>query len=233
MATTRKNLELLYGMLQKQKQLKKHVDYEQLINVLAMDKSMLEEELRAIKSKLKLYDRLFFIMLGSFSVVYVGFGMLIAKQMQPARQMLAAKASANACCKCLLQMQPANAMAKMLAAKQMQPANACSINACSKANATCKENACCKGKLQILASKQMQPTRQTLAAMQMLAAKASRKCLQQSKCNLQGNCLLQRQAANACSKANATCKANACSKSNAPARQMLAAKASCMLASKY
>nr|GEU34706.1 tyrosine--tRNA ligase 1, cytoplasmic-like [Tanacetum cinerariifolium] len=40
------------------KQLKKHVDYEQLINVLAMDKSRLEEELRATKSKLKLYDRL-------------------------------------------------------------------------------------------------------------------------------------------------------------------------------
>ncbi|GKB94440.1 hypothetical protein Tco_0980577 [Tanacetum coccineum] len=38
---------------------------------------MLEEELRATKSKLKLYDRLFFIMLGSFSVVCVGFGMLI------------------------------------------------------------------------------------------------------------------------------------------------------------
>ncbi|GJV25564.1 hypothetical protein Tco_1378259 [Tanacetum coccineum] len=31
--------ELLYGMLQKHKELKKHVDYEQLINVLAMDKS--------------------------------------------------------------------------------------------------------------------------------------------------------------------------------------------------
>ncbi|GJR73198.1 hypothetical protein Tco_1174484 [Tanacetum coccineum] len=49
--------ELLYGMLQKKKQLKKHVDYEQLINVLAMDKARLEEELRATKSKLKLYDR--------------------------------------------------------------------------------------------------------------------------------------------------------------------------------
>ncbi|GJT71280.1 hypothetical protein Tco_1030566 [Tanacetum coccineum] len=49
--------ELLYEMLQKHKQLKKHVDYEQLINVLAMDKSRLEEELKATKSKLKLYDR--------------------------------------------------------------------------------------------------------------------------------------------------------------------------------
>ncbi|GKB51112.1 hypothetical protein Tco_0901865 [Tanacetum coccineum] len=49
--------EFLYGMLQKQKQLKKHVDYEQLINVLAMDTSRLEEELKATKSKLKLYDR--------------------------------------------------------------------------------------------------------------------------------------------------------------------------------
>ncbi|GJV39973.1 hypothetical protein Tco_1418413 [Tanacetum coccineum] len=49
--------ELLYGMLQKHKQLKKHVDYEQVINVLAMDKSRLEEELRATQSKMKLYDR--------------------------------------------------------------------------------------------------------------------------------------------------------------------------------
>nr|GEU99758.1 hypothetical protein [Tanacetum cinerariifolium] len=69
--------ELLYGMFQKQKQSKKHMDYEQVINVLAMEKSMCEEELRAIKSKLKLYDRLFFIMLGTFSVVCVGFGMLV------------------------------------------------------------------------------------------------------------------------------------------------------------
>ncbi|GJW40425.1 retrovirus-related pol polyprotein from transposon TNT 1-94 [Tanacetum coccineum] len=69
--------ELLYGMFQKQKQSKKHMDYEQVINVLAMEKSMCEEELRATKSKLKLYDRLFFIMLGTFSVVCVGFGMLV------------------------------------------------------------------------------------------------------------------------------------------------------------
>ncbi|GJY72631.1 hypothetical protein Tco_0476334 [Tanacetum coccineum] len=41
-----------------EKRLKKHVDYEQFIEVLAMDKSMLEEELRATKSKLKLYDRM-------------------------------------------------------------------------------------------------------------------------------------------------------------------------------
>ncbi|GKC51075.1 calcium-binding EF-hand family protein, partial [Tanacetum coccineum] len=41
--------DLLYGMFQKHKRLKKYVDYEQLIDVLAMDKSMLEEELRATK----------------------------------------------------------------------------------------------------------------------------------------------------------------------------------------
>nr|GEV69018.1 hypothetical protein [Tanacetum cinerariifolium] len=72
--------ELLYGMFQKQKQSKKHMDYEQVINVLAMEKSMCEEELRATKSKLKLYDRLFFIMLGSFSVVCVGFVWLLQMQ---------------------------------------------------------------------------------------------------------------------------------------------------------
>ncbi|GJS09981.1 hypothetical protein Tco_0366777 [Tanacetum coccineum] len=55
------------------KRLKKHMDYEQLIDVLAMNKSKLEEELRAAKSKMKLYDKLFFIMLGSFLVICVGF----------------------------------------------------------------------------------------------------------------------------------------------------------------
>ncbi|GJU09952.1 hypothetical protein Tco_1132348 [Tanacetum coccineum] len=50
--------ELLYEMFEKQKQLKKHMNYEQVINVLAMEKSMCEEELRATKSKLKLYDSL-------------------------------------------------------------------------------------------------------------------------------------------------------------------------------
>ncbi|GJY59853.1 hypothetical protein Tco_0459745, partial [Tanacetum coccineum] len=49
------------------------MDYEQVVDVLAMDKSMLEEELRAAKLKLQLYDRLVFIMLGSFPVVCVGF----------------------------------------------------------------------------------------------------------------------------------------------------------------
>ncbi|GJV61499.1 putative RNA-directed DNA polymerase [Tanacetum coccineum] len=50
--------DLLYEMFQKQKRLKKYVDYEQkkLIDVLAMDKSMLEKELSATKSKLKLYN---------------------------------------------------------------------------------------------------------------------------------------------------------------------------------
>ncbi|GJV19286.1 protein chromatin remodeling 8 [Tanacetum coccineum] len=42
--------ELLYGMFQKQKQSKKHMDYEQVINVLAREKLMCEEELRATKS---------------------------------------------------------------------------------------------------------------------------------------------------------------------------------------
>ncbi|GJR85171.1 hypothetical protein Tco_0209182 [Tanacetum coccineum] len=69
----------LYGMFQNKKQSKKHMDYEQVINVLAMEKSMCEEELRATKSKLKLYDRLFFIMLGTLSVVCVGFGMLVVE----------------------------------------------------------------------------------------------------------------------------------------------------------
>ncbi|GJZ57928.1 hypothetical protein Tco_0613422 [Tanacetum coccineum] len=100
---------------------RKGVDYEQVINVLAMDKSMLEEELRATKSKLKLYDRYLL-------------------QMQVTKQMLIA----NACCKCnckynslqqnkcLLQMLAAK---QILATKQMLAANAI---ACSKAYAYCK-----------------------------------------------------------------------------------------------
>ncbi|GJT84797.1 hypothetical protein Tco_1066514 [Tanacetum coccineum] len=116
------------------------MDYEQVINVLSMEKSMCEEELRATKSKLKLYDRLFFIMLGSFSVVCVGFGMLIVLmydlfaqmvryllKMQVAKQMQ----DVNACCSSLqqskylvsnLQMQDANARCKCKL--QMQAANA-------------------------------------------------------------------------------------------------------------
>ncbi|GJX33997.1 calcium-binding EF-hand family protein [Tanacetum coccineum] len=69
--------QLLYEMFQNKKQSKKHMDYEQVINVLAMEKSTCEEELRATKSKLKLHDMLFFIMLRTFSVVCVGFGMLV------------------------------------------------------------------------------------------------------------------------------------------------------------
>ncbi|GKF60862.1 hypothetical protein Tco_0177648, partial [Tanacetum coccineum] len=105
--------ELLYGMLQKQKQLKKGVDYEQVVNVLAMDKSILEEELRATKSKMKLY----------------------LLQMQVAKQMQAI----NACCKCLLQMLTANACCKcLLPSKVNATANAANAIACNKANAYCK-----------------------------------------------------------------------------------------------
>ncbi|GKB63741.1 hypothetical protein Tco_0919927 [Tanacetum coccineum] len=59
--------ELLYGILQKRIQLKKRVEYEQLINVLAMDKSRLEEQLRATQTKMKLYDRCY----GSNVMVWV------------------------------------------------------------------------------------------------------------------------------------------------------------------
>ncbi|GJR05403.1 hypothetical protein Tco_0528387 [Tanacetum coccineum] len=53
--------ELLYEIFQKQKQSKKHMDYEQVVNVLAMEKSMCEEELRATKSKLKLCNIRIFV----------------------------------------------------------------------------------------------------------------------------------------------------------------------------
>ena len=50
-----------------------------MIDVIALDKSIMEEELNDMKSKFKLYERLVFILLGSFAVVCVGFGMLIGK----------------------------------------------------------------------------------------------------------------------------------------------------------
>ncbi|GJT86158.1 hypothetical protein Tco_1067875 [Tanacetum coccineum] len=113
------------------------MNYEQVINVLAMEKSVCEEELRATKSKLKLYDRLFFIMLGFFSVVCVGFGMLIVMydlcaqmvryllKMQVAKQMQ----DANACCSSLQQSKANAANASKLTIHwvsnlQMQDVNA-------------------------------------------------------------------------------------------------------------
>ncbi|GJV25716.1 hypothetical protein Tco_1378411 [Tanacetum coccineum] len=121
--------ELLYGMLQKQKQLKKGVNYEQVVNVLAMDKSMLEEELRATESKMKLY-------------------LLKCKLQSKCKlQMLVA----NACFKCLLQMLAAkqrkcnckcckcNSLQQSKCLLQMLVASATTnAIACSKANAYCK-----------------------------------------------------------------------------------------------
>ncbi|GJX03926.1 hypothetical protein Tco_0189842 [Tanacetum coccineum] len=121
--------ELLYGMLQKHKQLKKHGDYEQLINVLAMDKSRLEEELRATKSQLKLYDRCYGSNVNELQMQAAIVSCKCKLQMLACNlQMLATykclqMQSANAClqtgtsCKFKLQLQDANAC--------LQPANAC------------------------------------------------------------------------------------------------------------
>ncbi|GKE33734.1 hypothetical protein Tco_1453056 [Tanacetum coccineum] len=172
--------ELLYGMFQNQKQSKKHMDYEQVINVLAMEKSMYEEELGATKSKLKLYNRLFFIMLGSFSVVCVGFGMLIVwlLQMQANCQYIGCcnckQMGKFGYCKCLLQAAIACLqMQDAIACLQMQTAIA-SCN-CLLANASCK----CKCKLQLQA---------TNASCNFLLANASCNCLLANascKCKLQ------------------------------------------------
>ncbi|GJS01000.1 hypothetical protein Tco_0317508 [Tanacetum coccineum] len=105
--------ELLYGMFQKQKQLKKHLDYEQVIDVLAMDKSVLEEELRAAKSKLKLYDS---AKLSETPKCYAN--------AECAKQMQAANGYANACCKCkwTTEMQPAMAKCEANVAAKCKPA---------------------------------------------------------------------------------------------------------------
>ena len=71
--------ELLFGLLQKEKRRNNTVNYQQVIDAIALDKSIMEEELNYMKSKFKLYERLVFILLGSFAVVCVGFGMLIGK----------------------------------------------------------------------------------------------------------------------------------------------------------
>ena len=70
---------LVYTLLQRERQFNSTVDYQKAIDALALDKSILEEELNDRKSKMKLYERLFFILLGSFAVVCVGLGMVIGK----------------------------------------------------------------------------------------------------------------------------------------------------------
>lgn len=70
---------MLFGLLQKEKRRNNIVNYQQVIDAIALDKSIMEEELNDMKSKFKLYEWLVFILLGSFAVVCVGFGMLIGK----------------------------------------------------------------------------------------------------------------------------------------------------------
>ncbi|GJX40972.1 hypothetical protein Tco_0255962 [Tanacetum coccineum] len=165
--------ELLYVMFQKQKQSKKHMDYEQVINVLAREKSMCEEELRATKSKLKLYDRLFFIMLETFSVVCVGFGMLVVVQemgkLQMQMQAANSNANADASCKCLL----ANSSCKCKCKLQIQMQ-------ASNENASCK----CRCKLQMLSCKCKLQMLACKCKLQMLACKCKLQMLA-CKCKLQ------------------------------------------------
>ncbi|GJW32637.1 hypothetical protein Tco_0052669 [Tanacetum coccineum] len=109
--------ELLYGMLQNQKKLKKHVDYEELINVLAMDKSRLEEELRVTKTKMKLYE----------SLVAANASKWVSKCKQMGKQPANASCNCkhvNASCNCKLHLQTANACLQPTNAC-LQPANAC------------------------------------------------------------------------------------------------------------
>ncbi|GJU10523.1 hypothetical protein Tco_1132919 [Tanacetum coccineum] len=115
------------------------MDYEQVINVLAREKSMYEEELRATKSKLKLYDSL-----GCKIKVLDGSLLQFNLDKVDPLQMLACKCklqmqatNANASCKCKLQMLACKCKLQMIACK------------CLHANASCK----CKCKLQMLACK--------------------------------------------------------------------------------
>lgn len=78
--------DLVYGFFQRQK----GMDTAPMIEALALEKSRLEDELKATKSrledelkarksKLELYDRLFMIMLGFLCLICVGFGMTVSK----------------------------------------------------------------------------------------------------------------------------------------------------------
>lgn len=71
--------DLVFRLLDNEKRLHNTVNYQQVIDAIALDKSIMEQELNDIKSKLKLYERVFFILLGSFGIVCAGFGMLIGK----------------------------------------------------------------------------------------------------------------------------------------------------------
>ncbi|GJS55235.1 hypothetical protein Tco_0628597 [Tanacetum coccineum] len=169
--------EFLYGMLQKQKQLKKHVDYEQLINVLAMDKSRLEDELKATKSKLKLYDSCKCLLANASCKCLLAnaSGKLQEANASCKCKKIAANASSNyklqmLACKCKLQLQATNAC--------LQPANACLQMQASIASykcllATCKcllANASFNYKLQIARSKCKLQLHAANCKMQMQAA---------------------------------------------------------------
>ena len=48
---------------------RRNMDFQQFIDTLGLDKSIMEDEVSDIKTKIKLYERLIFVMLGSFAVV--------------------------------------------------------------------------------------------------------------------------------------------------------------------
>ncbi|GKD00338.1 hypothetical protein Tco_1170612 [Tanacetum coccineum] len=164
--------ELLYGMLQKHKQ------------------SRLEEELKATKSKLKLYDRCY----GSNVMVYILLLCLECK-CKCKLQMLACNLQMLAC-KCKLQLQEANASCKY---KQMgkQPANAScnwklqlqdAITRCKCKLQLQDANASSNCKLQMLTCK---------CKLQLQAANASFNCKKRMQSSIARSKLkLQLQAAN-------------------------------------
>ena len=72
--------KLVHGLLLKEKGMNKNMEVsQQVIHTIAFDKSIMGEELIDLKAKLKLYERLFFVMICSFALVCVGFGMILGK----------------------------------------------------------------------------------------------------------------------------------------------------------
>ncbi|PWA46003.1 hypothetical protein CTI12_AA512870 [Artemisia annua] len=69
--------ELLYDEHQKAKRGNQRNEMQEDIDVLTMEKAQLDHELTCTKSKLKLYDRLFIILIGIIIIFSIVFGMKI------------------------------------------------------------------------------------------------------------------------------------------------------------
>ncbi|GKC52600.1 hypothetical protein Tco_1075345 [Tanacetum coccineum] len=208
--------ELLYEMFQKHKRLKKYVDYEQFIEVLAMDKSMLEEELRATKSKLKLYDRNQGNVGSQRKYNHsIGDEIVSLESKWYANAEWLCKLQMKASYKCKLQMQNGYASCKLQIVCKCKQAASCkwyanasklevqAIASCKwmQPVSKCKLQMVCKCKCKLQMKMQSLSCKCKLQAANVMKMQASCKCKQMQaarcKCKLQMQMQMQMQAANA------------------------------------